>query len=163
MKKVLLVSVLLGNLIVGCSQETDKISFEQSIEMQELQETIKEQEQYIAELEKYKQEQENFDRQARQIEKQLEEEKYYIALSDITVISKNIDDSTSSPFDYGEAYWMTLVDNYNFEFTQYEKPNYNFSVPCSKIKSGSTFRMSDKDLDYFLIYGEYEEIVINEN
>ena len=45
MKKVLLVSVLLGGLMVGCSQETDKISFEQSIEMQELQETIKEQEQ----------------------------------------------------------------------------------------------------------------------
>ena len=35
MKKVLLVSVLLGGMMVGCSQETDKISFEQSIEMQE--------------------------------------------------------------------------------------------------------------------------------
>ena len=74
MKKVLLMSVVIGSALVGCSQETDKISFEQSVEMQELQETIKEQEQYITELEKYKQEQENFERQARQMQKQLDYE-----------------------------------------------------------------------------------------
>ena len=45
MKKVLLVSVLLGGMMVGCSQ-AEKPNIE------ELQETIKEQEQYIAELEK---------------------------------------------------------------------------------------------------------------
>ena len=37
MKKVLLVSVLLCGMMVGCSKETDKISFEQSVETQEKQ------------------------------------------------------------------------------------------------------------------------------
>ena len=37
MKKVLLMSVLLGSLMVGCSQETDRISFEESVKMQEEQ------------------------------------------------------------------------------------------------------------------------------
>ena len=166
MKKVLLMSVVIGSALVGCSQ-AEKPSIE------ELQETIKEQEQYIAELEKYKQEQENFERQARQMQKQLDYEeeqanieKYYMALTDVTLVSKNIDDSTSFPFDYGEVYWMTLVgnhSNYNSELEQYETKGYNFSVPCSEIKSGNTFKMSEKDLDYFLIYGDYEEIIINEN
>ena len=166
MKKVLLVSVLLGGLMVGCSQ-AEKPSIE------ELQETIKEQEQYITELEKYKKEQENFERQARQMQKQLDYEeeqanieKYYMALSDITVISKNIDDSTSFHFDYGDGYLMTLAgkhSKYISELAQYETTDYSFTVPYSIIKSGNTFKMSEKDLDYFLIYGEYEEITINEN
>ena len=166
MKKVLLMSAVLGSVLVGCSQ-AEKPNIE------ELQETIKEQEQYIAELEQYKQEKENFERQARQMQKQLDYEeeqanieKYYMALSDITVISKNIDDSTSFPFDYGEVFWMTLAGidrDYISELDQYETTNYGFTVPCSKIESGNTFKMSEKDLDYFFIYGEYEEITINQN
>ena len=159
MKKVLLMSAVLGSVLVGCSQ-AEKPNIE------ELQETIKEQEQYIAELEKYKQEKENFERQARQMQKQLDHEKYYMALSDITVISKNIDESTSFHFDYGEEHRMTLAGEhrvYNSELLQYETTNYNFSVPYSIIESGNTFKMSEMDLEYFLIYGDYEEITINQN
>ena len=166
MKKVLLASVLLGGMMVGCSQ-AEKPTIE------ELQETIKEQEQYIAELEQYKQEQENFERQARQMQKQLDyeeeqanKEKYYMALGDITVISKSLDESSSFHFDYGEEAWMTLAGEhrvYNDELLKYETKNYAFTVPCSKIESGNTFKMSEKDLEYFFIFGEYEEITINQN
>ena len=37
MKKVLLASVLLGSLIVGCSNETNELTFDESINMQEKQ------------------------------------------------------------------------------------------------------------------------------
>ena len=159
MKKVLLMSVVLGSVLVGCSQ-TEKPTIE------ELQETIKEQEQYISELEKYKQEKENFERQARQMQNQLDYEKYYMALSDITVISKNLDDSTSFPFDYGDGFLMTLAGEhrvYDYELLQYETTNYSFSVPYSIIESGNTFKMSEMDLENFFIYGDYEEITINQN
>ena len=157
MKKALLVSVLLGGMMVGCSQ-AEKPSVE------ELQETIKEQEQYIAELEQYKQEQENFERQARQMQKQLDyeeeqanKEKYYMALTDVTVVSKNIDNATSFYFDYGSNYLINMKQMYNDIDTFY------FDIRASRINSGETFKMSEKDLDYFLIYGDYEEIIINEN
>ena len=159
MKKVLLMSVALGSVLVGCSHG-------EKPNIEDLQETIKEQEQYIAELEQYKQEKENFERQARQMQKQLDYEKYYMALSDIIVISKNLDDSTSFHFDYGEEHSMTLsgeLSHYISELDQYEKTIYGFSVPYNKIKSGNTFKMSEMDLEYFLIYGDYEEITISEN
>ena len=158
MKKVLLVSVLLGSLMIGCSNTSTFNIKNDKPSIEELENKIKEQEQYITELEQYKQEKESFERQARQMEKQLEyeeeqanEEKYYIALSDVTVISKNIDDSTSFPFDYGNTFWMTLVDGYVSEFTEYSKPNYYFSVPCTKIESGNTFKLSQKDLDTLVL------------
>ena len=113
MKKVLLMSAVLGSVLVGCSQ-AEKPSIE------ELQETIKEQEQYIAELEQYKQEQENFERQARQMQKQLDYEeeqanieKYYIALTDVTVVSKNIDNETSFYFDYGSNHTLDMKQMYS--------------------------------------------------
>ena len=150
--------VLLGGMMVGCSQ-AEKPNIE------ELQETIKEQEQYIAELEKYKQEQENFERQARQMQKQLDyeeeqanKEKYYMALTDVTLVSKNLDDETSFFFDYGTKHLINMKEMYNTD-----SDCFYFDIRANTINSGETFKMSEKDLDYFLIYGEYEEIVINEN
>ena len=170
MKKVLLVSVLLGGLMVGCSQETDSISFEESVEIQELQETIKKQEQYITELEKYKQEQESFERQAKQIQKNLEyeeqqanKEKYYMAITDIRIISKSINDNDDlRRMEYGNYNFYELSTNgYYDDITNPD--GYSCVIPYRFIPSGTTFRLSDNNENNYIIKGEYEEIVISEN
>ena len=163
MKKVLLLSVLLGGLMVGCSQ-AEKPTIE------ELQETIKEQEQYIAELEQYKQEQENFERQARQMQEQLDyeeeqanKEKYYMAITDVRIISNTtIADSELSNMEYGNYYAYDLTTTGYYD--DILNPSaYRCYIDYRYIPSGTTFKLSDNMINNYTIKGDYEEITINQN
>ena len=170
MKKVLLVSILLGGLMIGCSNASMFNIQNDKPNIEELEEKIKEQKQYIFELEQYKQEQENFERQSRQMQKQLEYEeeqanieKYYMAITDIRIISKSVNDNDElRKMEYGTYNFYELSTNGYYDNIT-NPDGYSCVIPYRYIPSGTTFRLSDNNIKNYIIKGEYEEIVINEN
>lgn len=132
MKKVILTAgalVCLGGLI-GCQNNT-----------------------YSEELEVKIQEYEHAERQAMRTQQALETEFYYIALSDIVVISNELNNDNSTYFEYGNNFNSRVIDEFD--------SNIQFIVKCSKIKSGETFKMTSLDMNNYIIYGEYEQLDIN--
>ena len=134
MKKVLIASILCSGLMVGCSQETEKISFEESIEMQE---------------------------------EQINEEKYYIALSDVKIISKTInDDYITFDYEYGEDKIYNMTDMFADAYTSASIDGttnldvFQCQIYYKEIKSGETFKATEEDFERYMIKGEFEEINI---
>lgn len=161
---------LLGSLMVGCSNANTFNVQDDKPSIEELENKIKEQEQYITELEQYKQEKENFERQARHMQKQLEYEeeqsnieKYYMAITDIRIISKSVNDNDElRKIEYGSYNFYELSTNgYYDDITNPD--GYSCVIPYRYIPSGTTFKLSDNNIKNYIIKGEYEEIIINKN
>ena len=105
------------------------------------------------------------------MQKQLEYEeeqanigKYYIAITDIRIISRTtIEDEQLKNMQYGNYENYTLATNGYYDGGISVTKGYSCTVDYRYIPSGTTFKLSDNMINNYIIKGDYEEITINQN